>query len=100
MPETVKRCINCGRIIAEEELICLSCGSENEMQTFSTHIITNADRIRAMTDEELAELFDNIGEEGACALCQYNEPYSYICRRKNSECMTGIYEYLKKGAEP
>lgn len=56
MPETVKRCIKCGRIIAEEELICLSCGSENEMQTFRPRIITNGDRIRAMTDEQIAEI--------------------------------------------
>ena len=73
---------------------------DDDMQTFARKVRTNGDKIRAMNDEQLAEFFDNIGEEGACALCQYNEPHSYICRRKNSECMTGIYEYLKKEAEP
>ena len=55
-----KRCIKCGRVIPEEELICLSCGSENEMQTFRPRIITNGDRIRAMNDKQLSEYLETL----------------------------------------
>ena len=49
-------CICCGRIIPEGRHICLLCERQNEMQTFGGRPKTNADKIRGMTDEELAEL--------------------------------------------
>lgn len=49
------RCMLCGRIIPEGRHICLSCEAQNEMQTFERkqQPITNGDRIRSMTDEQL-----------------------------------------------
>lgn len=86
MPETSKRCINCGRVIPSEEMICLSCGSENEMQTFRPRVVTNGDRIRSMTDEELAHVM-----QGKCAYCAYT-----IARCTERECKDGVYEWLKQ----
>ncbi|MBP0975398.1 MAG: hypothetical protein J6P20_04975 [Oscillospiraceae bacterium] len=88
MPETVKRCINCGRVIPEDELICLQCGSENEMQTFRPRIITNGDRIRAMTDEQLCDFM-------AESICDRVD----ICKN-DTPCQECRLEWLKKEAEP
>ena len=51
-------CICCGRIIPEGRHICLSCGDYDDQQRFKPDALpivrTNGDRIRAMTDKELA----------------------------------------------
>lgn len=47
-------CIACGAVIPEGRHICLNCEHDNEMQTFRP-TKTNGDRIRAMTDRQLAE---------------------------------------------
>ena len=52
--------------------------------------MTNADRIRSMTDEELADFFYGIRE---CSVCAYN--YEDRCVR----CSDGIFKWLKKPAE-
>lgn len=48
-------CVCCGRIIPEGQHICLRCGSYDDMQTFERkkQPVTNGDRIRSMTDEQL-----------------------------------------------
>ena len=51
---TDNTCISCGAIIPEGRHICLSCEQVNDVNSFSPRIITNGDRIRAMTDEELS----------------------------------------------
>ena len=51
---------------------------------------TNADRIRSMTDEELADFFYGIRE---CSVCAYN--YEDRCVR----CSDGIFKWLQKPAE-
>lgn len=47
-------CICCGRVIPEGSHICLLCSHDNEMQTFKRQPVTNADKIRDMSDLELA----------------------------------------------
>lgn len=50
-------CICCGRIIPEGGHICLACGDYDDQQRFRPpkHARqTNGDRIRAMSNEELA----------------------------------------------
>lgn len=50
-------CIRCGRIIPEGGHICLACGDYDDQQRFRPpkHARqTNGDRIRAMSNEELA----------------------------------------------
>ena len=49
-------CVCCGRIIPEGRHICLLCEGQNDMQTFGGRPKTNGDRIRQMTDEELANI--------------------------------------------
>lgn len=77
MPDSVKHCIKCGRIIAEDKLICLSCGSENEMQTFRPRIVTNGDRIRNMTDAELARFLSDL-QFSACDSSFVDLPPSWL----------------------
>lgn len=48
---------------------------------------TNGDRLRKMSDEELAELLDN----SQCAHCAYEEGCD-----DNAECSRGILEWLRK----
>lgn len=76
MPDNT--CICCGRIIPEGRHICLSCGSYDDMQTFRPSSrayypeppkVTNGDRIRAMSNEELAQFLCQIGD---CKTCPFS----------------------------
>lgn len=53
MPDNT--CISCGRMIPEGRQICLHCGEYDDMQDFGGLPRTNGDRIRSMTDGELAQ---------------------------------------------
>lgn len=53
---------------------------------------TNADRLRSMTDEELAEF---LGEYGMCDLC----PYDGKCLGKKGSCEEGYMKWLQSEAE-
>lgn len=61
---------------------------------------TNADRIRAMSDEELAEWIHNGISSDACDYCEYNNGYcdGSPCRGKAEAEM--ITDWLKQPAEP
>lgn len=89
MPDNT--CICCGAIIPEGRHICLLCEGENEVQHFHPQIPpirTNGDKIRAMTDEELAEF---LNKYAGCRLCDgYKRG---IC---NSECVKGFLAWLRK----
>lgn len=55
-------CIVCGRIIPEGRHICLACGDYDDQQRFCPpkHARqTNGDRIRAMSDAELAQYLES-----------------------------------------
>lgn len=54
--------------------------------------MTNADRIRQMTDEELAELIAN--ENDFCSLCAYKS--DTLRYKQPKACMHGFYEWLKQ----
>lgn len=54
---------------------------------------TNADRIRQMTDEELAALIAN--ENDFCSLCAYKSD-TPICTKPLAACTHGFYEWLKQ----
>ena len=61
MPDNTCAC--CGAIIPEGRHICLLCEGENEVQTFHPQIPpvrTNGDKIRAMSDSELANMLSSI----------------------------------------
>ena len=66
---------------------------------YRTEPITNADRIRAMSDEELAEWIHNGISSDACDYCEYNNGYcdGSPCRGKaEAEIIT---DWLKQPAE-
>lgn len=67
-----KRCKVCGCLIPDDAILCCRCGDYNDMQTFKPRIQTNGDRIRAMTNIELAAFIYSIltdcGE--GCDTCQ------------------------------
>lgn len=54
--------------------------------------MTNADRIRSMTDEELAEYFAKITECGECEACLPND----ICMATDELCKGALLNWLKQ----
>jgi len=64
---------------------CPVCGAEMRVGTD----MTNADRIRAMTDEELSELF---WIRADCELCPNKEPYC------SDDCKKHWLEWLREEA--
>ena len=77
-------CMMCGRIIPEGRHICLLCERGDDMQTFRPRREkTNGDRLREMSDEELALLIKQITDRcwnpdtgcRNCPLC-----YNGVCR--------------------
>ena len=68
---------------------------DDDMQTFRPRIITNGDKIRSMTDEQIAEMLDIYSLEKICDYC--TEQGDPSCHHK---CNKGILAWLKKEAEP
>ena len=88
---TEKKCRVCGRIIPYGH-VCLSCGDYDDQQRFAADKPkTNGDRIRQMTDEELAKL-----------LCLVKDKLCFACAYTRIEDCTGIscenarLEWLRK----
>lgn len=67
---------------------CPVCGHKTNMPK------TNADRIRAMSDEEIAELILDWVQTGACN--DFGVPVTGNC---NGKCVECIVEWLKHPAE-
>ena len=55
------------------------------------HKPTNADKIRSMTDEELAEMFAKLVDCNECKLYKYNK-----CMASEDACLSQWLEWLKK----
>lgn len=67
-----KRCKVCGCLIPDDAILCCRCGDYDDMQTFKPRIQTNGDRIRLMSDEELADFLDDLTsrcQEVQCERC-------------------------------
>lgn len=60
---------------------------DDDMQTFRTKVRTNGDRIRKMTDEELAEFFDKISD---CQTCIDNPSECHV------ECIDSRSKWIKQ----
>ena len=58
--------------------------------------MTNADRIRQMTDEELAEWLDNVSGCGVCVLNEGKYRYSGDHCAHEYECIPYIEKWLKQ----
>lgn len=80
--KNAEHCVFCGAIIPEGIMVCPVCEGKYHKKK------TNADDIRAMTDEELAEFLRNLTKEDRCA------PECYYCEGKT--CVEGWLEWLRK----
>ena len=90
-------CMVCGRVIPEGRHICLSCEGQNEMQQFTAaKPETNGDRIRAMSDADLADFLDTITN-----CCNAYVPKCDICPMKYADEIPrcNIGGWLKKEAQ-
>ena len=92
-------CKKCGGIAGWDSYfqswICTRCGNEEPKP------ITNADRIRAMTDEELADWLNNDVEYWG-KWCHDDAPVdqeTLDCLRNGGECRLCILDWLKEEAK-
>ena len=79
---------------------CWNAGHDTYIEKCSMYLhkpITNADRIRAMTDEELAEGVDRIRMYCANDLCGRGCPLEVICYSK-ADAPTETLDWLKEEA--
>lgn len=79
---------------------CMNCGWDSEKKEYEKKQ-TNADRIRAMNDEELAKLITS-GE--LCAICPFCKYYgTEYCYMENEgihkNCDSGIIDWLQSEVE-
>ena len=89
-PMDLKCCHNCKKDAAECD-VWHDCGKD--CKEWEEPIQTNADRIRAMSDEELAKFIPDWSYTPACKCDE--KPY-VDC---NNECDKCVLEWLKKPAE-
>ena len=67
---------------------------DDDMQTFRHNVVTNGDRIRAMNDEQLAEIFT------ADAFCgKMNGEIATISDCSDHKCIDCVLQWLRKEAE-
>lgn len=59
-----------------------------------TNVTTNADRIRSMTDEELAEFFEKL--EVVCDMCAFKVG---CCNIVSGNCKSGLLKWLQSEVE-
>ena len=85
-----KCCFNCARSGANCE-VWHNCGED--CPGWDRKVVTNADRIRAMTDEELAKFIPDWSYTNACKCGE--KPY-VAC---NNECEKCVSEWLQQPAE-
>ena len=75
---------------------CPVCGHKTNMQQ------TNADRIRAMSDEELAKFIDDIAQSVAdgeyCTAFLNVKNFPYSCEDTKKACVAHVVEWLRQPA--
>ena len=93
MSRSCKECAHHNPDFIDE--VCLHCSwpeFAGEPSNFKPKPITNADRIRAMTDEELAKWMAYKVE------CQYCSVRSAWCTESEASCRTNWLDWLEKEA--
>lgn len=70
---------------------------DDDMQTFCRKIVTNGDRIRSMTDEELADFLDTITD---CCSAYYRKCEKCPMKFSDITPRCNISLWLKKEAGP
>jgi hypothetical protein len=96
-----KNCINFDRAItSDNEYICNWCEKikdnpheEIERECVHYEAMSNADRIRSMTDEELAELLNEAGTIVKCSECDECMENEYGCCI--ADCRKPLLAWLK-----
>ena len=86
---------NNGRqVVSKGEEPCFSCLTADEafLKYESNGELTNADRIRAMTDEEMAELFARVTDCGECPHDRWPG-----CSVNEESCVKRWLEWLRQG---
>lgn len=67
---------------------------DDDMQTFRRNVVTNGDRIRQMSDEQIAEIFT------ADAFCgKMNGEIATISDCSDRKCIDCVLQWLRKEAE-
>ena len=72
---------------------CYKGGKCHYLGNCEHKVLTNADRIRAMSDEELAEVLGKLVHCGGC-------PMRDNCKVDNLPCNNVLLEWLQQPAEP
>ena len=103
----VSNCPRCGGHVRAESIgwKCDSCCGFIDMQgNFHEHVerpfmppMTNADRIRAMSDEELAKWIRGRSCRHCCDMCMRSK--NRTCASRDGNCITGIIDWLQQPAE-
>lgn len=94
----MRKCMKCHShdiIESEKGIYCCNCGWDSEKEQYAKKK-TNADRIRSMSDEELAELLDSVDNGGIRAL-----DVDYPCDEctQKTECEDCFKEWLQSEVE-
>ena len=89
----LNRCIKCKYLTTHDtEYPCNVC--EHRVETKDLYEPrTNADHIRSMSDEELAEFLDQF--DSVCGMCIHQGE----CYVMNSKCRNGFLQWLKSEVE-
>jgi hypothetical protein len=92
-----KDCPNCKFELYEaDEIPCKDCGIDDR-EYWQPKPKTNADRIRAMSDEELMQLlFTKISCGHICSFCV---PTMRTERKCDGHCRNGVLKWLQQPAE-
>ena len=92
MPDNA--CVCCGNTIPEGRQVCRSCEVAGQKMGLLNKpaIVTNGDRIRAMTNEQLAEFITDGNEP--CKMCAND-----YCN-SDSKCVDGVLLWLRQEAKP
>lgn len=93
-------CVTCGAEIPEGRQVCPGCETRKNDpdEFFNRKKPTNADRVRAMSDEELADKFRML----CCPFCwsalpkEKKRPADWICKGNCRQCWL---DWLKSKAE-
>lgn len=95
------RCVCCGEIVPEGRQVCPTCEARasapkyDPAEFFSAERkrMTNAMRIRAMSDEEIAEWLAKITDCGECHVA------TSICLASEKLCASAWLDWLKQEVE-
>lgn len=92
-----KTCGKCRKYMVAKKFWCLAVSPEHEAcPDFEQRVITNGDKIRQMSNEDLADCF------GIHAMCDFCPAESAACQKGNADiknCRQSWLDYLNAPAE-